>query len=465
MRRREDQAGCLCRFIFYSYFYKKIQKTMNTNRRDFIRSSAIAAAGLSAFPGTLKSSTLSAGNKLVIGLIGVNGMGFSNLKTFLEFPEVECAALCDVDSNILEKRAKETEEITGKRPRLYKDFRELLDQKDIDAVIIGTPDHWHALQMIYACEAGKDVYCEKPLGNSIGECNAMVEAAKKYNKIIQVGQWQRSDPHWQDAVNYLRKGDLGRIRNVKVWSNVGWKGSIPIVPDSPVPAGVDYDMWLGPAPETPFNKNRFHFTFRWYWEYAGGLMTDWGVHLLDFALYGMDRYVPDSVMSSGGKYAFPNDAMITPDTMMAIYDFGDFGLLWEHTVGIYGANYGRGHGVAFVGEHGTLVVDRGGWEVIPESRGFGLKEGLESLSYKKTGPGGLHYHVGNFIDCIKTREKPNCDIETGAYIARFAHLGNISYRIQDKVFWDESMQKFINNEKADALILPEYRDPWKLPVL
>ncbi|HDR16021.1 MAG TPA: Gfo/Idh/MocA family oxidoreductase [Desulfobacteraceae bacterium] len=436
---------------------------MTTSRRDFIKKSAIAAAGMGAFPEILRSSSLPASEKLVIGVIGVNGMGFSNLKTFLEFPGTACAALCDVDSRVLEKRAGETEAITGKRPALFKDYRKMLDQKDIDAVIIATPDHWHALQLIHACQAGKEVYCEKPLGNSIGECNRMVDAARKYNRVIQVGQWQRSDPHWQNAVDYLQNGHLGRIRSVKVWSNVGWKGSVPVVPDSPVPEGVDYNMWLGPAPERPFNNNRFHFTFRWFWEYAGGLMTDWGVHLLDFALYGMNRYVPDSVMSSGGKYAFPDDAMVTPDTMSAIYDFGDFGISWEHTVGIYGANYGRGHGVAFVGEHGTLVVDRDGWEVLPEDSGFGVKEGLKPFSFKRSGPGGLHQHVANFIHCVKTREKPNCDIEAGAHIARFAHLGNISYRTGDKLFWDDARQKFIGNREANALIYPEYRRPWKLP--
>ena len=416
-------------------------------------------------PSILSSSPIPASEKLTVGVIGVNGMGFSNLKTFLKFPEVECAALCDVDSKVLEKRARETEEISGKKPALYKDFRKLLEQKDIDVVIIGTPDHWHAIQMIGACEAGKDVYCEKPLGNSIGECNRMVEAAKRYNKVVQVGQWQRSDPHWQDAVDFLRKGDLGRIRNVKVWANIGWKGSIPVIPDSPAPDGVDYNMWLGPAPERPFNRNRFHFTFRWFWEYAGGLMTDWGVHLLDFALYGMDRYVPDSVMAVGGKYAFPDDAMVTPDTMTAIYDFGDFSISWEHTVGIYGANYGRGHGLAFIGEHGTLVVDRSGWEVIPESEGYGVKEGLEAFSFERSGNNGRYHHVANFLECMKTREKPNCDIETAAYIAKFAHLGNIAYRTKDKVFWDDSEQKFIDNKDADLFIYPQYRKPWKLPVI
>ncbi|MFW5762414.1 MAG: Gfo/Idh/MocA family protein, partial [Cyclobacteriaceae bacterium] len=342
---------------------------MNTDRRNFIKKSAMAGIGLGAFPTILQAGGLAANEKITVGLIGCKGMGFSNLKAFLDKPGVECAALCDVDSNVLNERAAETEKIQGKKPALFADYRKMLEQKDIDAVIIGTPDHWHCLQMVDAVSAGKDVYCEKPLGNTIEECNVMVNAAKRYNKVVQVGQWQRSDPHWRDAVQYLHEGNIGRIRSVKVWSNVGWKGSIPVVPDEPVPQGVDYDMWLGPAEKRPFNKNRFHFTFRWYWDYAGGLMTDWGVHLLDYALFGMNQYVPNSIMSVGGKYAFPNDAMETPDTLTAVYDFGDFGVIWEHTIGIFGAQYDkRGHGLAFVGDYGTLVVDRGGWEVIPEEK-------------------------------------------------------------------------------------------------
>lgn len=436
---------------------------MKTTRRNFIINSTAAGIGVGAFPGILKASNVSANDKLVVGLIGCKGMGFNDLKAFLSKPGVECAALCDVDSNILNERAKETEEITGKKPALFSDYRKLLEQKDIDAVIVGTPDHWHCLQMVDACEAGKDVYCEKPLGNSIEECNVMIKAAQRYNTVVQVGQWQRSDPHWQDSVKYLREGHIGRIRTVKAWSNVGWKGSIPVLPDEPVPEGVDYDMWLGPARKRPFNKNRFHFTFRWYWDYAGGLMTDWGVHLLDYALFGMNEYVPKSVMATGGKYAFPEDAMETPDTLTAVYDFGDFGLLWEHTIGIYGANYGRGHGVAFVGEHGTLVIDRQGWEVIPESRGFGVKEGLKAVLLQKSTGQGLNLHVANFIECIKTREKPNCDIEIGAHIARFAHLGNIAYRTGRRLYWDGDKQQFKNDAEADAFSKVNYRNPWKLP--
>lgn len=436
---------------------------MENDRRKFLKNSLATGIGIGVFPTLLQAGRTSANDKLIVGLIGCKGMGFNNLKAFLNQPGVECAGLCDVDENVLNERAKETEEITGKKPKLYKDYRKMLEQKDINAVIIGTPDHWHCLQMVYACEAGKDVYCEKPLANSIEECNVMIKAVKRYNKVVQVGQWQRSDPHWQDSVKYLRTGQIGRIRSVKTWAYIGFKGGVPVVPDEPVPAGVDYDMWLGPAPKKPFNMNRFHFTFRWYWDYAGGLMTDWGVHLLDYALFGMDQYVPKSIMSTGGKYAYPDDAMQTPDTMMAVYDFGNFGLLWDHTIGIYGANYGRGHGVAFTGEYGTLVVDRSGWEVIPETRGVGVKEGLEAVSYKRDAIRGLDLHVANFIHCIKTREKPNCDIEIGAHIARFAHLGNISYRLGRKVFWDGDKQQFINDREADALAKANYRAPWKLP--
>ena len=435
---------------------------MYLGRRNFIRTSALAAAGISAFPTILRAGE-SPNEKIVVGLIGCNGMGFNNLKAFLNQPNVECVALCDVDRNVLEERAAEVEKIQGKKPILYDDFRNLLDNKDIDAIINGTPDHWHALVGIFAMEAGKDLYTEKPLANSIHECNLMVAAQKRYNKVVQVGQWQRSDPHWKDAVNYLHEGNIGRIRSVRAWSYVGWKNSIPVLPDTKAPDGVNYDMWLGPAPKRAFNKNRFHFSFRWYWDYAGGLMADWGVHLLDYALYGMNKYVPDSVMATGGKYAFPNDAMETPDTCMAVYDFGDFGLLWDHTIGIYGANFNRGHGVAFVGEWGTLVVDRNGWEVIPETTSISAKDGFIGMPHQKSTGKGLDLHVANFLDCIRLGDQPNCSIEIGAHIARFSHLGNISYRLGRKVFWDSEKQEFINDADANILVKANYREPWVLP--
>jgi predicted dehydrogenase len=193
-------------------------------------------------------------------------------------------------------------------------------------------------------------------------------------------------------------------------------------------------------------------------------MTDWGVHLLDYALYGMNRYVPNSVMSSGGKYAYPGDARETPDTQYSIYEFDDFGLSWESAIGIGKGNYGRGHGVAFIGNNGTLVVDRGGWEVIPEKKeGALLMEAVPFTARDESTGSGLDHHVRNFLECIKTREKPRADIEIGAHIARFAHLGNIAYRTGRKVYWDPQKQQFLNDAKANEFVKAEYRSPWKVP--
>jgi predicted dehydrogenase len=437
-------------------------------RRKFIKKSTAIATGasmLSVIPGTAHAASriLGANDKLTVGVIGVNGMGMANLRTFLKQEGIECAAMCDVDRNVLEKRAAETTELQGKKPDLYGDYRKLIERKDLDVVIIGTPDHWHCLQMVEACEAGKDVYVEKPIANSIQECNIMEKAARKYNRVVQVGQWQRSDPHWQNAVDFVRTGKLGKIRTVKVWAYQGWMGvNLPVVPDGPAPEGVDYDFWLGPAPKREFNKHRFHFSFRWFWDYAGGLMTDWGVHLLDYALYGMNEYVPNSVMSSGGKYAYPDDAKETPDTQYAIYEFDGFGLVWESAVGISGGSYGRDHGVAYIGENGTLAVDRKGWEVIPDNTNDEPRMEAVPLTTREGGR-GLEFHVQNFLHCIKTREKPNADIEIGAHIARFAHLGNIAYKTGRKVYWDAEKGRFVDDDKANELVNAKYRAPWKVP--
>lgn len=434
-----------------------------TTRRNFIRQATLLGAGLSVSPFFIKANghKVDANDKIRIGLIGCNGMGFSDLTAFIKNPEVECIALADVDQSVLDKQAAKLQELTGNKPKhIYKDWRRLIDNKDIDVVIVGTPDHWHCLQMVAACEAGKDVYCEKPLGNSIEECNVMVRAAEKYNRVVQVGQWQRSDPHWQDAMAFVHSGKLGKIRTVRVFSYQGWCPSIPVKPDEPVPAGVDYDMWLGPAPARPFNRNRFHFTFRWFWDYAGGLMTDWGVHLLDYALYGMKVTAPNSIMASGGKFGYPDDACETPDLLQTIYTFDDFTVMWDHAIGIDDGAYGRNHGLGFVGENGTLVLDRGGWEVIPEK--VNGVERMEAVPLKKAyGGGGLNLHVKNHLECIKTRNRNcNASIEIGSHIAKFSQLGNIAYRTGKKLTWNG---KTFNDTEADKYLTKEYRTPWELP--
>ena len=256
------------------------------SRRKFLQQTSFALAGTvlaSTFQQKAVASVikkLSPSDQLNVAAIGINGMGWSDTSALIKQPGINLVGLCDIDSNVLAKRMKELpgKNIDPSKVKTYDDYRKILENKDIDAVIIGTPDHWHALQMIHACEAGKDVYVEKPCGNSIGECNLMVAAQKRYNRTVQVGQWQRSQQHFKNAVDFINTGALGNIRTVKVWCYQGWMKPQPVVPDRPAPAGVDYKQWLGPAPTRAFNPSRFHFDFRWFWDYAGGLMTDWGVH-------------------------------------------------------------------------------------------------------------------------------------------------------------------------------------------
>jgi len=442
---------------------------MNTTRRNFISKTGkiLAGTGIAAsIPyahNFAKKKKTSANDTVVVGLIGCNGMGFANLSQFVKQPGVECTALCDVDQNVLDKRTNDLYKLTEKKVDTYADYRKMLERADIDVVIIGTPDHWHCLQMVDSVAAGKDVYCEKPLANSMKELDIMVKAARKYNKVVQVGQWQRSGPHWKAAIDFVYSGKLGNIRTVKTWAYQGWMKPVPVLPDEHVPSGVDYDFWLGPAHQRPFNKNRFHFNFRWFWDYAGGLMTDWGVHIIDFGLYGMKAEAPVSVMASGGKFAYPDDASETPDTLQAIYEFDKYTMVWEHATGIDGGPYGRTHGVAFIGNYGTLVVDRGGWEVIPEKEGGQYK--MEDIPPQRGGGRDLELHVQNFLECMKTREKPACDIAIAANTAKVAHMGNIAFKTGRKIYWDKNENQFINDDKANELMSPFYRDPWKLPVV
>jgi len=416
---------------------------------------AVLAGLSSSFPNLSAASHRQ--QKVNVGAIGINGMGWSDLNGMMQHPDVQCVALCDVDKNVLEKRTKELAE-KGIQVKTYGNYKALLTDENIDAVIIGTPDHWHCLIAVEACKAGKDVYVEKPLGNSIAECHAMVAAAKKYDRIVQVGQWQRSQKHFKDAVAFVHSGKLGKIRLVKAWAYQGWMKSIPVKPDAPVPPGVNYDLWLGPALKRPFNPNRFHFEFRWFWDYAGGLMTDWGVHMLDYALQGMKATTPRSIMAAGGKFAYPDDAAETPDTLTTVYEFDDFNIQWEHANGIDGGPYGRNHGVAFIGNYGTLVVDREGWEVIPEG------DRMTAVPLQKRVDDGLVLHTANFIEAVKSRDKSslNAPIEAGAHIAIFAQMGNIAYRTGKKIYWDEAKGRF-NDPDADALLAAPYHNGYQLP--
>lgn len=439
--------------------------TANFNRRTLLTGGlAASAVNLAPFSKVLaQGRPVSANDKVQVGLIGCKGIGWANLTNMMKGADVVPVALCDVDAKVLAERAGELRTASGHTPELYNDYRRMLDNKSVDAVIIATPDHWHALQLIDAMSAGKDAYCEKPLGNSIAECRAMVAAKQRHKRVVQVGQWQRSNQHWSDAIAHVQSGGIGRVRKVKAWAYMGWMKNLPPKPDEAVPAGVDYDRWLGPAPKRPFNPNRFHFNWRWYWDYAGGLMTDWGVHLMDIALLGMKAQVPNSVTSLGGQYGYPNSAMETPDTQSAIFDFGDYSVEWEHAVGIsHGPYGGRDHGVAFIGETGTLVVDRGQWRVYPEMRdGKALSLELPVTSAKDN---GLERHTADFIACMKDRSRtPACPIESAANTAIVCQMGSIAYRTGRKVHWDAQAGRFKSDPRANALIVPKYRAPYRLP--
>jgi predicted dehydrogenase len=441
-------------------------------RRSFLQQGASLTGGallLSAFNQPSFAAArkwVGPADQLNVGAIGINGMGWADLKAALKVPGVNVVALCDVDKNVLDKRMAELakENVNTSRIKTYGDYRKLLQQKDVDFVIIGTPDHWHAQIMIEACQAGKDVYVEKPVGNSIGECRAMIATQEKYKRAVQGGQWQRSQKHFRDAVDFVYSGQLGNIRTVKVWCYQGWMKPGPVVPDSAPPPGVDYDMWLGPAPKRSFNSSRFHFNFRWFWDYAGGLMTDWGVHLLDYGLLGMKAGTPKTIAALGGDFAYPDLLQETPDTLTTLYEFDGFNLVWDHAMGIDNGSYGRDHGIAYIGNNGTLVLSRGGWEVIEEKN---AKEKKVSKPFVASSDNGLDLHMANFIDVVRSRkmEDLRCSIQAGAHVATVAQMGNISLRSGKRLVWDKGAAKFSDDAVNREYLMKEYHNGWKLPVV
>jgi len=446
------------------------------SRRSFLRNAAAGAAGGvllgSGAPGPLQAASqdrvAGANRRVRVALIGCGGMGTTDLRAALRLG-AQCVALCDVDDEQVRKVAERVKADFDQTPALTtRDFRRVLERQDVDAVIIATPDHWHALPAIMACQAGKDVYVEKPLSLTIGEGRVMVNAARRHNRVVQMGTQQRSSNHFRSAVEYVKSGALGKIRLVKTWAYQDWMGNIPVLPDGEPPAGVDYDMWLGPAPKRPFNRNRFHFNFRWYYDYSGGLMTDWGAHMIDVANWGMGVSVPKSATSVGGKFGFPDDAEETPDTQQALWEFDGFSMIWEHATAIGQGPYGKDHGAAFHGNSGILVVDRSGWEVFPETETKNNRKSYRMAGEPRRGSGGqdMHQaHVKDFLDAIDSRKRTVSDVEIGHNSMIACHLANIAFRTGRRVQWDAAREQIVGDAEAQKLIHKAYRAPWTLPTI
>jgi predicted dehydrogenase len=424
------------------------------SRRSFLLSSA-AAAALAAD----RTSTVTPSDRVRVGIIGCGGISVADSPAFLAHPEVETVSICDVDDACIAKTSVRLEKLGRKAPAAVKDFRRVVDRKDVDVCLVCTPDHWHALPTVAAFQAGKDVYVEKPLATTVNEGRIMRDAAAKYGRVAQMGTHWRSGEHYREAVEMVRSGKIGKVRQVRCTAYLDWITDCGNPPDSDPPAGVDYDMWLGPAPLRPFNKNRFHFNFRWFWDYAGGLMTDWGVHLINIALWAMGPEWPKSVVSSGGKYVL-EDNTETPDTQITVYDFPSYTLIWEHQVQCGLGPDRREHGVAFTGTDATLIVDTSGWELIAEPKK--RTKVVEMKRAYRVDETVRAQHARDFLDCVKSRKQPVENLEVGHHVSAVAHLGNLALRSRSRIEWDAERQQVRGNNEANALLARAYRAPWKL---
>lgn len=434
-------------------------------RRRFLQSAAAVAAA----PLILRSRPGKAApyDRIGVAVIGLRGRGNNLLESFRDQPDVEVRILCDVDSRVLAKRTEETEQATGRKPEGVKDFRQTLDDDSIDAVILGTPDHWHAIPTILACQAGKDVYVEKPDGHNILEGRAMVAAQKKYARVVQLGTQTRNASHFKSAMAYIREGKLGKVRLGKAWESAQ-QGDIGRPPDGEPPEGVDYDFWLGPAPLKPFNPKRFHSSWRWFLDYGCGDLGNDGVHRLDITIAGLREaaqaegrkipHLPKRVSSLGGKLYF-DDAQEWPDTQMVTYEFDDYILtyemrLWSPT-SIEGTS---GEGAAIYGDAGHLVFSNDGWTAYDG-------EG-KPIAQDSSNDAGL-VHVRDFLDCMRSRNKTTADLETiGHSSSLLCHIGNASWRSGRTLNFDPATYQFLGDADADQFLTrPVYRKPWTLPDL
>lgn len=416
-------------------------------RRRFIQSAAALTAAS-------YERVMGANDQIRVGLIGAGGQGTSDLMQFLSYPDAKAVAIADVYQPNVDKGLA----LAGAGADGYKDFRRILDRKDVGAVIVATPDHWHAIPTAMACQAGKDVYCEKPLSLTIREGRAMLEAARKHNRVVQTGSQCRSSRHYTQAVEIVRSGKLGKVCQI---SGTMIRNAMPgwgKFPDSEPPAGLDWDFWLGPAPKRPYNELRCLYHFRWFWDYSGGQMTNFGAHDPDIARWAMGFRAPLAVAGFGGRYGL-DDGGETPDVQEVIYQFPDCVVTWS----VREMNAAPRPTLEFHGTKATLAITRGGFRITGEQ--WGDKSGKVRQAEDSSAPGDpdMHReHARNFLDCVKSRKRPNADIEEGYLTATMCHLGNIATRMGRSLKWDAEREQIIGDADAIHWLARPYRAPWKL---
>ena len=420
-------------------------------RRHFLMQTAAAGS-------FLQRRAVAANDKINVAMIGVRGQGRYLTGKFAAQPDVNILYLCDVDENVYARAAQVVQEKAGKRPPHVSDLRKVLDDKNVDAVVVATPDHWHAPATILACDAGKDVYVEKPASHNLREGRLMVNAARRNKRIVQLGTQSRSRPSTIRAIEYIRSGKIGKVLMAKAW-DVQLRDHIGHKEDSPVPKGVDFDTWTGPAIMRPFNENRFHYQWHWNWNTGTGDIGNDGVHQMDIARWALDVDRPTSISGMGRKLFFDDDQQ-TPDTMNITYLYGEKALMFEMRIwNPYGME-GQENGVAVYGTNGMVHIGR--WD-----RYWGFKvyddKGKLVLDQGRNEDDSHPAHPRNFLDCIKSRKAPNAEIEIGHASSALCHLGNIVARRNTSLKFDPASETITGDAESNKLLTREYRKHWATP--
>jgi predicted dehydrogenase len=430
------------------------------DRRSFSKGLA-ASAGLALSA----SRVLGANDRIRVGIIGSGGRGSGVWREFLGQPDVQPVAVCDVFDPNRERAAAAAKE----KVEQYKDFRKMLDRNDLDAVIVATPDHWHALLTIAACKAGKDVYVEKGLSSTVREGRVAVDTARKTKRIVQVGAQERSGDHFAKAVKLIHDGELGSIRRVTAnWTRNMMPGFKARQLKAGLTDALDWDMWLGPAPAVPFDPMRFGYNWRWFWDYSGGQMTNWGSHTLEIVRWALNVKTPTAVAAIGGRYEL-KDGGETPDVQDVIYSFPGCTVTWAgcEVSGFESIRYPQNDLRAkplmeFHGTKGSMTLTRRGFDVIPQIWTGDEQDGKTPVIKPMSAAAMGGSHVRNFLDCVKSRKLPNCDVEEGHNTMVMCHLANISMRVGRMLHWDGAKEEVIGDKEANQLLTKPYRKPWTL---